>query len=94
MGLLGWRGRRLGRQAWSGPWQSPATVGAPRALPTGGAGRWHTVPGSESLCFPHPDAPHANGGLGRRESQGSVSSAGSLDLVSHARPGPEGLVDS
>lgn len=38
--------------------------------------------------FPHQDAPHANGGLGRRESQGSVSSAGSLDLVS-----PRGHVD-
>lgn len=33
---------------------------------------------------------HANGGLGRRESQGSVSSAGSLDLVSHCRPRPKG----
>lgn len=38
--------------------------------------------------FPHQDTPHANGGLGRRESQGSVSSAGSLDLVS-----PRGHVD-
>ncbi|XP_054564390.1 regulator of G-protein signaling 12 isoform X2 [Eptesicus fuscus] len=31
------------------------------------------------------DAPHANGGLGRRESQGSVSSAGSLDLSEACR---------
>lgn len=31
------------------------------------------------------DVLHANGGLGRRESQGSVSSAGSLDLVSACR---------
>lgn len=34
------------------------------------------------------DALHANGGLGRRESQGSVSSAGSLDLVSARRAPP------
>ncbi|XP_036183515.1 regulator of G-protein signaling 12 isoform X4 [Myotis myotis] len=32
------------------------------------------------------DAPHANGGLGRRESQGSVSSAGSLDLSGEREP--------
>ncbi|EPQ20415.1 Regulator of G-protein signaling 12 [Myotis brandtii] len=31
------------------------------------------------------DPPHANGGLGRRESQGSVSSAGSLDLSEACR---------
>lgn len=34
------------------------------------------------------DGLHANGGLGRRESQGSVSSAGSLDLVSARRAPP------
>ncbi|KAI5945831.1 Regulator of G-protein signaling 12 [Manis javanica] len=39
----------------------------------------------------HADEPlHANGGLGRRESQGSVSSAGSLDLSEARRTsGPE-----
>ncbi|XP_007951713.1 regulator of G-protein signaling 12 [Orycteropus afer afer] len=39
----------------------------------------------------HPhDSPHANGGLCRRESQGSASSAGSLDLAEVCRaPGPE-----
>lgn len=36
--------------------------------------------------FAHPAPLHANGGLGRRESQGSVSSAGSLDLVSPCLP--------
>ena len=40
--------------------------------------------------FPHQEPLHANGGLGRRESQGSVSSAGSLDLVSHRLPPPKG----
>lgn len=39
-----------------------------------------------SRCVSHQDPPHANGGLGRRESQGSVSSAGSLDLVSPRLP--------
>lgn len=34
-----------------------------------------------SPCVP-ADPAHANGGLGRRESQGSMTSAGSLDLVS------------
>lgn len=39
-----------------------------------------------SCCVSHPEPPHTNGGLGRRESQGSVSSAGSLDLVSPRLP--------
>ncbi|KAB1282461.1 Regulator of G-protein signaling 12 [Camelus dromedarius] len=40
--------------------------------------------------FPLLDPLHANGGLGRRESQGSVSSAGSLDLPEACRTlGPE-----
>ncbi|XP_004432393.1 PREDICTED: regulator of G-protein signaling 12 isoform X1 [Ceratotherium simum simum] len=35
------------------------------------------------------DPLHANGGVGRRESQGSVSSAGSLDLSEARTPAPE-----
>lgn len=43
-----------------------------------------------SRCVSHQEPLHANGGLGRRESQGSVSSAGSLDLVSPHLPSPTG----
>lgn len=66
MGPLGWRGRRLDGQAWSGPWWSLAAGRVGR----GGAGRggagslpgraeaglWSAVPCSESL-FPPMQTP-------------------------------------
>lgn len=66
-----------------GAWAAAGELGGAEGL-QGLMGLYATPVGLSTVC--PPDAPHANGGLHRRESQGSVSSAGSLDLVSRCRP--------